>query len=107
LIEPDRPFYFKQNVEMASKSKRFNIMEESAFSMSGHNGQILVNHKLLLHPPAVTTMRRWWMVGTEGNDGEIHKLQTKKIGGTRYTSVEAFKRWVDATNRTPKEKKSK
>lgn len=42
--------------------------------------------------PAISTLQRWRLYGIEGV-----KLETIRIGGIRYTSLEALQRFADAT----------
>lgn len=44
--------------------------------------------------PNAVTLWRWWKKGVRGGV----RLETKKIGGIRYTSIEALDRFVARTN---------
>jgi hypothetical protein len=45
---------------------------------------------------SVTTAWRWCLRGIKG-----HRIENFSLGGRRYTSREAFARWVAATNGEP------
>ena len=47
--------------------------------------------------PTVGQIRLWFEVGLK-RDTKIISLETIKIGGLRYTSIEAYRRFVKRTN---------
>lgn len=46
--------------------------------------------------PSARKLRYWYRNGLRSETGQRVFLETVKIGGTRYTSVEAFERFVAA-----------
>lgn len=51
--------------------------------------------------PSYSSRLRWSLRGCPGIDGNHHKLETVVIKRQRYTSHQAVKRFLEATNRRP------
>ena len=62
----------------------------------------LTEGKKLIPPPNSPTadqLHFWWDTGLVAENGSRIFLETVKIGGRRYTSLQAFHRFVAAQNR--------
>ena len=59
------------------------LLKEMPKRLPGRNGK----------PPAISTLWRWSTTGVKGV-----KLETILVGGQRYSSLEAFRRFVAAGN---------
>src|SRR5690242_14714829 len=50
------------------------------------------------HPLNRSVLERWWTRGIRGPKGERIVLESRRIGGLRFTSVEAVERFLAALN---------
>lgn len=54
--------------------------------------------KIIPGSPSIATGFRIVLRGARGVDGQLHKLETIKVCGRRWTSREAIQRWLAAIN---------